>query len=71
MQRRRSPQEALAASPLAVARCLEAVDAGLDLSLQRVEQLEASLFGLCAASEDMREGVAAFLEKRVAKFTGK
>jgi len=33
--------------------------------------LEATLFGLCAASEDMREGTRAFLEKRPAQFKGK
>ncbi len=60
-----------AVSPLAAARCLEAVRIGLDLPLGRGEEVEAALFGLCAASEDMREGTAAFLEKRPPRFSGR
>ncbi|MFI5168016.1 MAG: enoyl-CoA hydratase/isomerase family protein [Thermoanaerobaculales bacterium] len=63
--------EILAVSPAAVARCLEAVEVGADLPLGRAMELEASLFGLCFATEDMHEGVAAFLEKRPARFTGR
>jgi enoyl-CoA hydratase len=63
--------EILAVSPAAVERCLEAVETGLDLPLRRAEEVEAAQFGLCAASDDMREGVAAFLEKRPASFSGK
>ena len=63
--------EILAVSPAAVARCLEAVRAGADLPLDRAMAVEASLFGLCFATEDMREGVAAFLEKRAARFTSR
>jgi enoyl-CoA hydratase len=33
--------------------------------------LEASLFGMCAATEDKREGTSAFLEKRAPQFKGK
>ena len=32
-------------------------------------EYEATLFGLCAATEDMKEGMNAFLEKRPAKFS--
>jgi len=63
--------EILAVSPAAVARCLEAVEVGVDLPLGRAVELEASLFGLCFATEDMREGIAAFLEKRPARFAGR
>ena len=31
---------------------------------------EATLFGLCASTQDMKEGMTAFLEKRPAKFSG-
>jgi enoyl-CoA hydratase len=61
---------ALAQGPLAVALCIDAVDRGLELPLEHALTLEASYFGLCAASNDMKEGMQAFLEKRPAKFSG-
>jgi len=54
--------------PLAVAHCLEAVRAGTEMAFEDACLLEATLFGLCASSEEMREGTAAFLEKRPARF---
>jgi enoyl-CoA hydratase len=60
----------LANGPLAVAACIEAVNAGYDLTLDEAMTLEATMFGLLAATEDKREGTRAFLEKRPAKFTG-
>jgi len=33
--------------------------------------LEASYFGLCAATDDMKEGTTAFLEKRTPQFNGR
>ena len=57
--------------PLAVRLCLEAVDAGLELSLDDGLLLEANHFGLLSGTADMREGTAAFLEKRKARFEGK
>jgi enoyl-CoA hydratase len=63
-------EEMIVMSPVAVMRCLEAVRSGAELSLERGLELEATLFGLCAASDDMTEGVAAFLEKRPANFPG-
>ena len=56
--------------PLAVRACLEAVDAGLDVGLDEALLLEANLFGLLSGTADMREGTAAFLEKRKAGFKG-
>jgi len=61
----------LANGPIAVRLCLEAVDTGLDLSVDESSLLEANHFGLIASTEDMREGMAAFLEKRSAAFTGR
>jgi enoyl-CoA hydratase len=58
----------LANGPLAVAACIEAVDQGLDMSLDGGLALEATHFGLLAATSDMREGTKAFLEKRPAEF---
>jgi enoyl-CoA hydratase len=56
--------------PLAIRACLEAVDAGLETSLDQALLLEASYFGLLSATEDMREGTRAFLEKRKPVFKG-
>jgi enoyl-CoA hydratase len=57
--------------PLAVALTMEAVDVGLDAGLETGLRLEAASFGLCAATEDGREGTRAFLEKRKPAFAGK
>ncbi len=48
----------------------EAIHNGLELDLDRANQYEAELFGLCFATEDQKEGMLAFLEKRQAKFKG-
>jgi enoyl-CoA hydratase len=61
----------LANGPVAVAMCLDAVDRGLSLPLDDGLALEASYFGLLAATTDAQEGTRAFLEKRPANFTGK
>ncbi len=56
---------------LAVGLAKEAVNNGYDMDQDRAGQYEADLFGLCFATEDQKEGMQAFLEKRPAKFTGK
>src|SRR5437667_2136107 len=61
----------LAMGPLAVRLAMEAVDQGLEMTLDEGLLLEANHFGLLAATEDMKEGTAAFLEKRAAKFQGR
>jgi enoyl-CoA hydratase len=61
----------LANGPLAVRLCIEAVDAGLEMSMDEALLLEANHFGLLASTDDMREGMAAFLEKRTASFRGR
>lgn len=61
----------LANGPLAVRLCIEAVDAGLEMSLDEALLLEANHFGLLASTEDMREGMGAFLEKRAPAFRGR
>lgn len=60
----------LSKGPLAVALSIEAVDQGLEMSLEQGLLLEANHFGLLASTADMREGMQAFLEKREANFTG-
>jgi enoyl-CoA hydratase len=61
----------LSRGPFAVRCALEAIRRGVDLPLREGERIEADLFGLVATTEDMREGMAAFLEKRPARFTGR
>jgi enoyl-CoA hydratase len=63
-------QTILGNGPLAIRACLEAVDAGLETSLDQALLLEANHFGLLTATEDMREGTKAFLEKRKPIFKG-
>jgi enoyl-CoA hydratase len=63
-------QAIFANAPLAVAHCIEAVNAGYDIALEDALTLESTAFGLLAASDDKREGTRAFLEKRAANFTG-
>lgn len=59
-----------AKSPVALARAIDAVMTGGDLGLDDAMRLEASLFGLCFATGDMKEGTSAFLEKRKPEFPG-
>jgi enoyl-CoA hydratase len=61
----------LAMGPLAVRLALEAVDQGLEMTLDEGLLLEANHFGLLAATQDMKEGLSAFLEKRSARFQGR
>ena len=61
----------MAMGPRAIELAMEAVDRGCEMSLDEGLQLEANHFGLLAATEDMREGMAAFLEKREPRFAGK
>ena len=58
-------------APVAVRFALEAANKGLETSQSEGLLLEASYFGLCAATEDKKEGTSAFLEKRVAHFQGR
>src|ERR1700674_4432872 len=61
----------IANAPLAVQYAMEAVNKGTEMTLAEGSFLEATLFGVCCATEDKAEGTAAFLEKRVAQFKGK
>jgi enoyl-CoA hydratase len=61
----------IANAPLAVQYAMEAVNKGMEMTLAEGLFLEAALFGVCCATEDKKEGTAAFLEKRAAAFKGK
>lgn len=51
-------------APIAVANCKKAINEGLDLDMDAAIVLEEKLFGECFESEDQKEGMTAFLEKR-------
>ncbi|HXM94924.1 MAG TPA: enoyl-CoA hydratase-related protein [Candidatus Dormibacteraeota bacterium] len=61
----------IANAPLAVRYTMEAIERGSEMPQEEGLFLEAALFGLACASEDMREGTKAFLEKRPAQFKGR
>lgn len=63
--------EMLRQAPLALAACIEAVYAGGSSGLDAGLLLEARAFGGLAATQDVKEGTAAFLAKRSAEFTGR
>jgi enoyl-CoA hydratase/carnithine racemase len=58
-------------APIAVKFALEAANKGMETSQSEGLLLEASYFGLCAATEDKKEGTTAFLEKRAPQFRGR
>jgi enoyl-CoA hydratase len=60
----------IANGPLAVKFTMEAIERGAEMPLEEGLFLEATLFGVACATEDMREGTKAFLEKRPAAFKG-
>ena len=77
-----APEETLAAAtelldtilkngPIALRFALEAVDRSLETGIDEGLGLESHLFGLLASTDDMREGMNAFLEKRAAEFRGR
>jgi enoyl-CoA hydratase len=59
-----------ASAPIAVKFSLEATNKGVDTSQAEGFALKASYFGICAATEDKKEGTSAFLEKRHCNFMG-
>jgi enoyl-CoA hydratase len=60
-----------AKAPVAIHYILDAVNGGLEMPFAEAQHFEATLFGLVASTEDMREGTKAFLEKRKAVFKGR
>ncbi len=60
----------VANAPIAVQLAMEAIDRGAEIPQEEGLFLEATLFGLCCSTSDMREGTSAFVEKRPAQFQG-
>jgi enoyl-CoA hydratase len=61
----------LARSPVAVRLAMETIARGLNMTQQEGEIIESDMFGLASTTADMREGMAAFLEKRKPQFQGR
>ena len=57
--------------PVAVSLALRAIREGLEMSLAAGQAYEAGLFGLVSATEDMKEGLTAFMEKRRPQYNGR
>ena len=58
-------------APVAMRYIINAINHGLEMPFAEGEVFEATLFGLIASTDDMREGTRAFLEKRKPRFTGR
>jgi enoyl-CoA hydratase len=58
-------------APVAIRYAMDAIERGLDMPFPDACDYEATLFGLVASTEDMREGTRAFLDKRKPAFTGR
>jgi enoyl-CoA hydratase len=63
--------ELAAKPPIAMQYAMEAINHGVEMPFADACRLEATLFGMVAATEDMKEGTRAFLEKRKAEFKGR
>ncbi len=58
-------------APIAMRYIINAITKGVEMPFAEACQYEATLFGLVASTDDMREGTSAFLEKRKAEFKGR
>ncbi len=58
-------------APLAMAGCIEALNRGQDVPLEEGCTIESDFFGLLSSTDDMKEGMRAFLEKRTPQFHGR
>jgi enoyl-CoA hydratase len=67
---RKLAQQLAKAAPIALRYIINAVNKGMEMPFAEACQYEATLFGLVASTDDMREGTAAFLQKRKAEFKG-
>jgi enoyl-CoA hydratase len=58
-------------APIAMAGCIETLDRGLDVSLEEGLRIESDAFGALSSTEDVEEGMQAFLAKRPPVFSGR
>jgi enoyl-CoA hydratase len=63
--------ELASSAPIAMRYIINAINKGVEMGFAEACHYEATLFGLVASTEDMREGTKAFLEKRKASFMGR
>jgi enoyl-CoA hydratase len=72
MNQARSLAAQLASSaPIAMRYIIDAINKGVEMPFAEACRYEATLFGLVASTEDMREGTRAFLDKRKPEFKGR
>jgi enoyl-CoA hydratase len=71
VEARKLADQLAGSAPIAMHYIISAVNRGLEMPFNEACAYEATLFGLVAATEDMREGTRAFLEKRKAGFKGR
>ena len=64
-------QQLARSAPIAMRYIINAVNKGIEMPFAEASQYEATLFGLVASTDDMREGTAAFLQKRKPEFKGR
>ena len=64
-------QKLAAKPPIAIRQAKAAINSGIDMDIANGSRFEAEAFAMTFATEDKKEGMSAFLEKRAAKFTGK
>ena len=64
-------EDIAAMGPVAIRLCKRAIHENADSDLASAQAAERTLFGLCFSTSDQKEGMAAFLGKRAAEFTGK
>jgi len=68
---RKLAEQLAKSAPIAMRYIINAVNKGVEMPFAEACQYEATLFGLVASTDDMREGTKAFLEKRKPEFTGR
>ncbi len=71
VETRKLAAQLAASAPIAMRYIISAVNKGVEMPFAEACQYEATLFGLIASTDDMREGTTAFLEKRKPEFKGK